>query len=108
MSLSYVNFNIDRGTDFSLDVTIKQNGAPLNLTGYTLTSKIKKHYGSDTSYPITVVYSGNGVVNLSVASTVTSTIPIGRYYYDVLYDTGSTTVKAIEGSVIVKGTASDN
>jgi len=106
MAVPSVNLTVEQGTDFSFAMRIKLDGAALDLSGYTFSSKIKKHYGAATSYPITVESEGDGIITLSIASTITSTIPVGRYYYDVLYDNGPTIVKAVDGMVIIRGTAS--
>lgn len=106
MAVPSVNLTVEQGTDFSFAMRIKLDGAPLNLGGYTFSSKLKKHYGSSTSYPITVESEGDGIITLSIASTITSTIPVGRYYYDVLYDSGTTVAKAVDGMVLIRGTAS--
>jgi hypothetical protein len=116
MSVQVVNLSIEKGADFSLSLKLKSNGAPINLTGYSFSAKMKKHYNSQTSYPFTVtalnpLTSGN--VTIGMASTVTSTIPSGRYVYDVLVTNpgiGTTvpsiTSKYFKGTVIVEGTSS--
>lgn len=109
MAVPAVNILIEKATDFSTNFKLKQDGAPINLTGYTFTSKMKKHPSSSTSYTFTVTplapYS-NGIIKVGMASTITSTIPTGRYVYDVLISISGTTTKVIEGNVLVKGTAS--
>ncbi len=113
MAVPVVNLSVDRGATFSTNIKLKRDGAPLDLTGYSLSAKIRKHYGASTYYPLSVVASSPnslGVVQIGMSSTITSTIPVGRYVYDLMisYNTGVTTVtsKAVEGTVIVKGTAS--
>jgi hypothetical protein len=106
MAVPSVNLTVEQGTDFSFAMRIKLDGAPLDLSGYTFSSKMKKHYGSASSYPITVESEGDGIITLSIASTVSSAIPVGRYYYDVLYDSGTTVTKAVDGMILVRGTAS--
>jgi hypothetical protein len=113
MAVPAVNLSIDKGVTFSTNIKLKRDGAPLDLTGYIFSGKIRKHYGSSTYYPLDVSASIPqylGIVKIGMASTVSSTIPVGRYVYDVLftYTSGITTItsKAVEGTVIVKGTAS--
>ena len=107
MAVPSVNLTIDKGVTFLTSLKLKKDGAPINLGGYTCTSKMRKHYGASTSYPftVTVVSPLEGTINIGMASTVTSTIPVGRYVYDVLVTFSSTTSKVAEGTVIVKGTA---
>lgn len=116
MSVQVVNLSIEKGTDFSLSLKLKANGAPIDLTGYTFSAKMKKHYNAQTSYPFTVTPGSpltSGNVSIGMASTVTSTIPSGRYVYDVLVTnpgigttTPSITSKYFKGTVIVEGTSS--
>lgn len=109
MAVPAVNILLEKATDFSTNFKLKQDGAPIDLTGYTFTSKMRRHPSSSTSYTFTVTplapYS-NGIIKVGMASTITSTIPTGRYVYDVLISISGTTTKVIEGNVLVKGTAS--
>lgn len=109
MAVPAVNILIEKATDFSTNFKLKQDGAPINLTGYTFSSKMRRHPSSSTSYNFTVTpvapYS-NGVIKVGMASTITSTLPTGRYVYDVLITISGTTTKVIEGNVLVKGTSS--
>lgn len=108
MAVPAVNLTIDKGVTFSTSIKLKKDGAPINLTGYTLTSKMRKHYDASSYYTFTVTSASpsTGVVNVGMASSITSTIPTGRYVYDLLITYSGTTTKALEGSIIVKGTAS--
>lgn len=112
MAIPAVNLTIDKGTTFSTNIKLKRDGAVVDLTGYTLAAKMRKHYTASTYYSFDVsalTPFSSGIVKIGMASTVTSTLPSGRYVYDLLvtYNTGITTVtsKALEGTVIVKGTA---
>lgn len=107
MAVPVVNLSIDQGTRFSTSLKIKLDGGALNLSGYTFSSKLKKHYAATTSYPFTVSIASttSGIINIGMASTITATIPPGRYVYDVISTTSGVASKVIEGTVIVKGTA---
>lgn len=110
MAVPSVNLTIDKGTTFSTSLKLKLDGASVNLQNSSFSSKMKKHYSSTTSYPlsVTIVDSSNGIIRVGLASTASSIIPEGRYLYDVLYTNTNTlsTVKVVEGFVIVRGTAS--
>lgn len=108
MAVPAVNIVIEKGTDFSTNFKLKSDGAPINLTGYTITSKMRRHFSSSSSYSFTVTPLSplaNGIVKVGLASSITTTIPTGRYVYDVLLTISGTTTKVIEGNVLVKGTA---
>jgi hypothetical protein len=108
MAVSSVNLTIDKGTTFSTSLKLKQDGAILNLTDYVCTAKMRKHYNASSyySFNVTEVSPTQGVINVGMASSITSTIPVGRYVYDILITFQNTTIKVVEGTVIVKGTAS--
>ena len=110
MAVAAVNLTIDKGTDFSLSMKIKTDGAPINLVGYAFSCVMKKHYDATKSYGIGVTAlspQSNGIVRLSMASENTYNLPTGRYVYDLLItNIAGTTTKSVEGNVIVKGTAS--
>jgi len=79
------NLNIDQGTDFITEVNLTYaNGSPQDLTGYVGASKVKKHPDASTSYVLEVdIDALNGKITISANNTVTSSIPWGRYRYDV-------------------------
>ena len=70
------NIVIDVGSDFNQTFYLETSlNAPLNLTGYTATSKMKKHpSSSSTAASFTVSFPGptNGSLALSLGSTITS------------------------------------
>lgn len=98
-----IDLIIDQGTTYSTQFTITDaNSIPLNFTGYSGNSQIRKHYSSNTYYTFGVSLSNTGVVVLSMNSSVTGTITAGRYVYDVEVVDGSNTVsRLVEGVVTV-------
>lgn len=80
------NFVIDQGTTFSLSITISDfTDTPIDLTGYTLRSQMRKSYYSNTSTAFTVTSPNpsNGEILLSLTATQTSALKFGRYVYDI-------------------------
>lgn len=109
MAVQPVNIVIEKGTDFSTTFKLKENGSPVNLGICTITSKMRKHYDALTSYNFTVTKltpHTSGVIRVGMSTEITSTLSAGRYVYDVLLNTSGVTSKVIEGTVIVRGTAS--
>jgi len=109
MAAESVNIQIDKGTDFSQKFVMKNpDQTIIDLTGYTAVSKIRK-YPEDTKFqPFAVgIASTTGTITLSMGTTVTSQLNVGRNYYDILVTTASSSVsKAFEGSVIVNASIS--
>lgn len=105
MAARNVNLVLEQGVDFQATFTIKNsNNAPLNLTGYSGISSIRKHPTSSTSYPLTLSFPDriNGKIAVSMGYTATDSIEGGRYVYDViLISPNSYRTRAIQGNVLV-------
>jgi hypothetical protein len=98
------NLIIDQGSTYStvIDVT-DDNDVPIDLTGYTGSAQIRKHYSSSNSVAFSVSVSPNdGGVVLNLSSTQTSALRAGRYVYDVeLTNTSNVVSRIVEGIVTV-------
>jgi len=99
------NIVIDVGSDFNQTFYLETtSNAPLNLTGYTATSKMKKHSSSMTtaaSFSVSFPNPTNGSLMLSLGSSITSGLKPGRYCYDVLVNDGFVKTRVVEGSALV-------
>tara|TARA_X000000950_G_scaffold127347_1_gene159261 strand:- start:2198 stop:2530 length:333 start_codon:yes stop_codon:yes gene_type:complete len=99
------NIFIDQGTDFSVTVDVTDaNGSPLNLSGYTAASQIRKSYASSSASATftTSISASSGQVTMSLTDTQTSGLAAGRYLYDLnITSSASVTTRVVEGQVIV-------
>jgi len=99
------NLIIDQGASYVTQVTITDtNGDIVDLTGYTGTSQIRKHYTSSTYTPFIVTLDPTvGKVSLSLTANTSANLAAGRYMYDVeLTHTASSLVsRVLEGIVTV-------
>jgi hypothetical protein len=108
MSVYANNIVINSGESFTLPLTILDSAGdtPLNLTGYAVTSMMRKHAESATKtaqFNVGITSAFDGAVTLSLASTTTSEIKSGRYVYDVLLTANDDTKSiAVEGSALVR------
>ena len=81
-----------------------ENGDPINLSGYTASSAIKKWYTSSNSISFdTSINSNTGVVTLFLNANTSANLVPGRYVYDVDVVQASTGVvsRVVEGYVTV-------
>lgn len=105
MAARNVNLVLEQGVDFQATFTIRnQNNAPLNLTGYSGVSSIKKHPSSSVSYPLNLTFTDRlkGRVTVSMGYTSTSLIEGGRYVYDVtLISPNNYRSRPVQGNVLV-------
>lgn len=108
-AVSIVNLVIHKGTDFEETFYFTaEDGEGLNLLNSTATAKIKKHPASQDSYEFTTTLTiADSTVKVSMADTITSSLPSGRCMYDVvLASPGGFKTKIVEGNVLVQETIS--
>jgi len=100
-----INIVIPQGSDFSETFqSTETDGSASNLSGYSGSAKIKKHFSSTTSTPFTVSITGStGEVAIAMTSGVTVGLTPGRYYYDVRLQSSSGAVsRLVEGMALVE------
>lgn len=108
MAAVYVNnLIINAGSNFSQTFTLESSdtSSPLNLTGYTVQSQMRKYSGSSTAINFTssiILPETLGKILISLTATQTTSLKPGRYVYDVLITTGSIKTRVIEGMVLVR------
>jgi len=101
---SISNLYIDAGATYSNIITVtSSNGQPLNLTGYTVASQMRKSYGSSTVYSFTSsVFNTNGQIRLQLTPEQSQAIPPGRWLYDVeITSSSGTKTRVVEGIIVV-------
>ena len=105
MSVYVNNITINTGEYFSRDFYLDNlDGTPLDLTGYSGSSQIRKHANSlnpTATFTLTFVDRVNGRIRIALPSATTATIKPGRYVYDILFtdDSGSKSI-VIEGNIL--------
>lgn len=99
---SKANLVIDQGSTYSVSINLTDdNGDPMDVTGYTSRSQLRKHYTSSNSVSFNTSLA-TGTLTLSLTSTVTALIPAGRYVYDAeLIDAANNVTRIVEGIVTV-------
>lgn len=97
------NLFIDQGSDYSNIITVRAaNGQPLNLTGFTAKSQLRKSFGSSVAYEFnaTIFSAPTGKLRLQISAANSEQIPPGRYLYDVEITSQSGTItRVVEGIV---------
>lgn len=99
------NLFVDAGSTYSNTITVSaSNGQPLNLTGYSVASQMRKSYGSSTvhSFTASILDATTGKVRLQLTDEQSAVIPAGRWLYDVEISSPSGAVtRVVEGIVTV-------
>lgn len=98
------NLVIDQGSTYSVSLDLSdENGDPLELTGFTANSQIRKWYTSLNAAAIftTSINVASGELTLSLTSDQTSNLIAGRYVYDVELNQNGVISRIVEGIVTV-------
>ena len=89
MAVYVNNITLNTGEYFSRDFYLDNiDGTPLNLTGYTAASQVRKHPESvyaTANFTVGFVDRANGRIRVSLATTSTRLIKPGRYVWDMMF-----------------------
>jgi hypothetical protein len=109
MSVINANYELERGADFIQNFTFKNpDKTPLDLTGFTAASKIRKYPTSPkyNTINITFVDRAAGKIRLSISKELTSLLTPGRNYYDLIITSSEgISTKKLEGNIIVNNSS---
>ena len=102
MAVYVNNITVNTGENFYRDFYLDNiDGTPLDLTGYTGKSEVRKHpesIGAATTFTLSFVDRTNGHFRLSLDRYETEKIKPGRYSYDVMFTDSSN-----KKSIVVEG-----
>lgn len=107
MAAAKYNLVIDQGSDFSLEITIKEQGVLKDLTGYSARAQLRSNINSSevsASFICTVLQpASEGKIKIELPNMVSSEMSAGRYVYDLeIYTPNNVIVKRlIQGEAIL-------
>ena len=122
MATKKITFDPDSGVPYGANLTIygganfnahfevvDTSGAAFNFTGWTASSQMVKSIGSgsttvaDATFNIgfTSAYDGKFTSSLTAAATTSYYLSEGRYMYNILVSSGTTTYNLVNGNVLV-------
>jgi len=107
MTAAVYNLVIDQGSDFAIDLLIKEIGVVKDLTGYSARAQMRSTRTSDTIAGtftcIVLIPATEGKVKMQLANAVSSAMNAGRYYYDLEIHTSGDAVarRLIQGEVTI-------
>ena len=106
MSVFVRNLTVNARENFREDLELTSaGGGPVNLTGYSAASHIRKHTNSSgfTAITVGITSAADGKLSLSLTDTQTSLLKPGRHVYDVLLTKPSgNKMIAVEGTALVR------
>ena len=92
MAVYVNNITLNTGEYFSRDFYLDNiDGTPLDLTGYTAASQMRKHPESvkqTADFNVGFIDRANGRIRVSLATTTTRLVKPGRYVWDVMFTEG--------------------
>lgn len=102
----YIELTINQGATFKKSRTLKNaDQTPIDLTGYTFVSQIRKSFYSmnpTANITVTTTDTANGIIELSMVAADTANVKAGRYVYDLKMTTDAgIVIREMEGVVTV-------
>ena len=105
-----VDLIVNQKSSFEVSFDVQHaNGSPLNLTGYSVTGKLKPDFQSPDSSAIAmtaaVSNASSGVITVSMSPTLTASLQPLKYVYDVSItdDVSGFKTRIVEGFVRISG-----
>ena len=106
MSAGTYNIKIDQGSDFSLQLTVQEDGSAKNLAGFSARAQMRPTIDSSTltaTFTCSITSAANGTLTMALGNTTTDDIDVGQYYYDLELFTSTTSQRLIQGTATVAG-----
>ncbi len=108
MTAARYDLTIDQGSDFSLELTVKDSGSAKNLTDWSARSQLRSSKNSASaaaSFSAVVASALEGKLTMSLPHHVSDDLTSGLYYYDLeILETGNSG-STIQVSRLLQGTA---
>jgi hypothetical protein len=107
MSAGRYNLFIYQGSDYALQLTVKEDGSIKNLSGYSARAQMRSTKTATditATFICTITNPVGGVVKIQLSNSITEAIPAGLYYYDLeLYTSGASPIvfRLMEGQATV-------
>ena len=107
MTVYRKNISINVGETFSEDLTLlgSDGNGVVDLTGFTAQSQLRKHPSNPrfADIQVGIKSAADGVINISIASTITKFLQGGRHVYDIVLTRPSGfKFVAVEGNALVR------
>lgn len=104
MSVIVENLILHQGEDFSKNFTIKNLDKSLvDISSYSAYGYMAKYPESEEKVEFTVgIVTTSSQINISIANTITQSIPHGRHYYNLFAQSNQLIKKEREGEILVR------
>ena len=105
MAAGTYNFILEQGATFNRILTVKENNSAMNLTNYTVASKMRSTHDSGTvvgTFTCTIRDATAGEITMQMTNSTTAAIEEGIYVYDLeITNSAGTVTRLMEGNITV-------
>jgi hypothetical protein len=105
MAAGTYNFILEQGATFTRTLTVQENSSAMNLSGYSVASKMRSTHDSGTvvgTFSCTISNASGGVIVMNMNNSTTAGIEEGMYVYDIeITSSAGTVTRLMEGSITV-------
>ena len=105
MAAGTYNFILEQGATFNRILTLKENNSAMNLSGYSVASKMRSTHDSSTvvgTFTCTISNASAGEITMQMTNSTTADLEEGMYVYDLeITNSAGTVTRVMEGSVTV-------
>ena len=108
MAAGKYDFKIEQGATFSRQVTwTDSTGTAINLTGYTVSGKVRKKYTDNTplaTFTCTITNAAGGIFTFALTATQTAALVstgVQEGIYDIEASISGTVYRILEGVVTI-------
>lgn len=109
MSAKY-NITCEQAATFNLQFTVSTDNVPWDITGYIVTMTVRPFVGANTTTVVASTENGlittdgpAGQVTITIDAADTAAFTPAKYVYDLMFDSGLTVTRVLEGKFIVTG-----
>ena len=104
MSAGTYNLVIDQGSDFALDLVIKQSGSALNLSNYSGRAQLRTSVLASSvsaTFTVSVTDAANGALKMQLPAATSTGLAAGQYVQDLeIFTSADAIVKRIVGGTV--------
>jgi len=106
MTAARYDLVIDQGSDFAIELTVKENETVKNLSGYNARAQIRPTKSSSTlsgTFVCSIAAGTDGKVQMTLPNATSNGIAAGNYQYDLEIFTSSDLIvtKLLYGEVVL-------
>jgi hypothetical protein len=106
MAAGTYNLQIDQGSDFAVNLALKEGGVATDLTSYSARAQMrttKDAASPAATFTCTIMNPTAGTLQMSLPNATSAALDAGLYYYDLeIYTSGDGIVtRILEGTVTI-------